>query len=355
MARNQGEPHYRRIMAALLTRCNQPALKGERLLSERALAARFHVARNTAARALRELCERGYLHRRRGAGTFRARAICPAILAWGYHVSRPPFNVLFECLQYALAREGYSLAIRDFGVDGGKMPDLIRDPILPRARAIFWLAPSYPAALAAAAEQCQKLPAELPLVLVNDLMGVELHGRQRVDLVHFDYAEAARQLVGHLAAAGCRHPLLIRRTYLDARYASEQIRVGWTAALAERGLPDAEAHVVNWNPETPGGLGALLYPPPAARGWQPDAILLPWAFNAAFLRHCRAQGNPIPKTMPVIGFGQNKGRFRLPMNYRRLAEMCAELLVSRLRQPARGNWHALVPLPVITSRTGAAQ
>ncbi len=355
MARNPGEPHYRRIMAALMTRLNQPALKGERLLSERALAARFKVARNTAARACRELCAQGYLNRRRGSGTYRARATCPAILAWGYHISRPPFNVFFEGLQYALAREGYSLAVRDFGVDGGKLPELIRDPILPKARAICWLAPSYPEALARAADLRRKLPADMPLVLVNDLLGCELHGRQRVDLAHFDFAAAARQLVERLAELGRQHPLLIRRTYLDARDASEQIRIGFIAGLAERGIPDAGSHVVNWNPEAPGGLGVLLRPPYAAAGWRPDAILLPWGFTAAFLRHCRKQGHPIPKTMPVIGFGQNKGRFRLPMNYRGLAEVCAELLISRALQPARGNRHAIVPMPVMISRTGAIQ
>ncbi len=355
MARNQGEPHYRRIMAALLTRLNQPALKGERLLSERALAARFKVARNTAARACRELCAQGYLNRRRGSGTFRARAIAPAILAWGYHVSHPPFSSFFEWLQYGLVRHGYSLAVRDFGVDGGKLPDVVRDPILSKARAICWLAPSYPEALARAAEQCQKLPEDLPLVLVNDLLGLELHGRRRADLAHFDYAAAARQMVERLADAGCHHPLLIRRTYLDARYASEQIMVGFLAGLAERGIPDPGGHVVNWNPETSVGLRALLQPSQAVPGWRPDAVLLPWGFAAAFLRHCRAQGHPIPKTMPVIGFGQNKGRFRLPMNYRGLAEVCAELLISRTLQPARGNRHVLVPMPVMIAKTGAVQ
>ncbi len=347
MARNRGAPHYQRIMAALLDRLSQPAELGGRLPSERALAARFHVARNTVARAFRELRGRGLLTRIQGSGTYRRPGACPVILGLVYNVASSPYDRFCEGLQSSLARAGYSLAMRDTGANAGKLPGIFADPILARVRAVIWLAPSYPAALAGAAAHRPQLPPDLPLVLVNDPLGCSLHTQPPADLVHFDHAEAARQLVECLAAAGYRHPLLIRRTNLDARYSSDQIRLGFEGQLTARGIPNAPGHVVAWNPENPGELRDRLRTGRSARGGRADAIILPWFFNLAFLRHCQAMGCPIPPRVPVVGFGQTQGRFRLPADYRRLAEVCAELLLSRLRRPARGNLHVLVPMPVI--------
>ncbi len=147
MARNPGEPHYCRIMAALMTRLNQPgAGKGERLLSERrwprALKPRATPRRAPAANCAPRASEPAAFRKPTAPAPLVRRSWPGAITSH----ARP--STFFSKRLYALAREGYSLAVRDFGVDGGKLPELIRDPILPKVWAICWLAPSYPEALA---------------------------------------------------------------------------------------------------------------------------------------------------------------------------------------------------------------
>ena len=70
-ARQAGQPRHREILEEIQALIRASGLKaGDRLPSERAMAATFQASRNSVREAVRALIEKGLLTSRRGAGTY---------------------------------------------------------------------------------------------------------------------------------------------------------------------------------------------------------------------------------------------------------------------------------------------
>ncbi|MEI8140061.1 MAG: GntR family transcriptional regulator [bacterium] len=348
MPRNPGIPHYRRIADNLLATLQAPGDTARPLPSENALAKRYGVARNTARRALEELRAQGLVHRLRGSGSFSQGRAVRLIFAFGYML--PAYSRLFSWMQHLLAGEGYRLIVRETGMRGEALSETFRLDEVRQAEAVFWYVASHPDGIRAATAARRQLPPQLPLVLVDDLLGLSLQGRHRVDLVHFDGQQAARLLVAKLASRGIRHPVLLNRSDLTI-FAAQTTQTGFESELLARGIQDVAGHVFEDDVQRPSTL-RRLFRPADRRSWKPGAILLHYPYEVEFRERCSQAGLRLPSGLPVIAIGQVEGRYRLPIDQRAMAQTCADLLLSRLRHPQRPNLHVAINLPVRATGQG---
>lgn len=342
MPRNPGIPHYRRIADNLLATLQAPGEPVRPLPSENALAKRYGVARNTARRALEELRAQGLVRRLRGSGSFSQGRAVRLIFAFGYML--PVYARLFSWMQHLLAGEGYRLIVRETGMRGENLSETFRLDELRQAEAVFWYVASHPDGIRAATAARRQLPPRLPLVLVDDPLGLSLQGRHRVDLVHYDGQQAARLLVKKLAARGIHHPVLVNRSDVTI-FAAQATQAGFEAELVERGIVDVAGHVFRDDAQHPSPL-RRLFQPVNRRSWKPEAILLHYPYQSEFRDRCRQAGIRLTPDFPVIAVGQVEGRYRLPTDQRGMAQTCVDLLLSRLRNPRRANLHVAINLPV---------
>jgi len=344
MPRNPGIPHYRRIADDVLASLQAAGDSSRRLPSENALAQRYGVARNTARRALEELRAQGLVRRLRGSGSFSQGQAVLIIVAFGYLL--PLYARLFSWMQHLLAGEGYRLIVRETGPRGEGLAETFRLEEVRQAQAVFWYVASHPDGIHAAAAARRQLPPSLPLVLVDDPLGLSLQGRHRVDLVHYDGQQAVRLLVAKLASLGIRHPVLVNRPDVTI-FAARATQAGFEAELVERGIPDVAGHIVQDDAQRPAPL-MRLFRPAHPRDWKPGAILLHYPYEDEFRAHCRQAGLRLPPDLPIVAIGRTEGPYRLPTDQRSMAQTCVDLLLSRLRNPRRPNLHVAINLPVRT-------
>jgi len=341
MGRNRGLPHYRRLMDSLLAapvRDKAPV----RLPSERALARRFNVARNTARRALDELRAQGYATRLQGSGTYRQPKSARLIFAFGYLLGEPHFSSLFQWFGHFMAEKEFRLVIRETGLRGEHLAETFRPEEVSQAEALLWIAPSHPEGLKLCRRARRKLPQRLPGVFVNDTLGLSLQGGGRIDLVHFDFEQAAEQLVTRLLSRR-HHPVLVNRTDVSL-FSSAQAETGFVGALVKAGVADPSAHILTWNPQDPATLHRFLRDRRRSRA--PDVFVLHYPHEPEFRDACAFAGTPLAPGAMLVPFGQNHSPYRIPMNFRAMAEICADLLTSRLKAPGRPNLHVALSLPV---------
>ena len=143
---------------------------------------------------------------------------------------------------------------------------------------------------------------------------------------------------------GIQHPVLLRRPDLTI-FAAHATQVGFEAALVESGVTDVAAHVVDDDVADPTAL-RRLFAPDAGRGWQPQALVLHYLYEADLRARCLHANIPLPPELPVIAMGQTQGAYRLRVDQRALAAVCANLILSRLQDPQRPNLHVTLSLPV---------
>jgi len=170
--------------------------------------------------------------------------------------------------------------------------------------------------------------------MINDPLGLTLHGNHRFDLVHFDAADASRRLLAFLRANGQPHPTFVTRSDVSLYYTQEMKR-GWLAALAEPGERNPERRVLHWNPERPSSLVRALRQRPRGAS---QTFLLEYDYCGEFLHHAH-QGGISLRPEQVMAFGQRDKEFYLAGDLKALADVCADLVASRLRRPTRPNLH----------------
>jgi DNA-binding LacI/PurR family transcriptional regulator len=339
MPRNKGLPHYRRIADRLLA----GLAKGGnfRVPSENALARAHGVARMTARRALEHLRAHGYIERIQGSGSFSRHVGARTVHYIGYSLAQSRFTRFRSRLLHNLGNEGIHLLTVDAGVSGTDLdptPELIGE--IRNSEAVIWLAPSHPSGAAAAVRLRRKLPVKLPMVLINDPLGLSLHGTHRFDLLHFDAAEAARRMVDLLARRGIAHPLLVLRRDVKL-YSVAEIHRGFVAAMHTRNVPEALLHALAWNP--PERLERVIREAVTKKrkGWKPDGFVLEYDYFDEFQAAMRSANTGLP----VFAFGRGATGLNPAGDTKVLADVCTELLFSRLKTPNRPNLHVQAAIP----------
>ena len=335
MPRNAGIPHFRRIANALLVSMKEYQVT--QLPSENALVRQYQVARNTARRALDELRLQGYVTRVKGSGSFSRSQATRKVYFIGYSTDSPLFTAFRQRMETQFSAVGIRMITLETGDQGellGKASELVS--LVKESELVIWFAPSHPIGLQACIRARRHFPAKLPLVAINDPLGLTLHGSHRVDLVHFDAADAMRRLLKFLHAQG-RQPILISRPDVSLYY-SREIRRGFLAALLEAGIAEPEKRVMEWDQEHPERLGRILrqIPEDASR-----VFILEFDYRWWFRDGCARQGVALAEHQ-VIAFGQRAGDLFFAGNLRELAEVCLDLARSRLERPTRSNLHVEV-------------
>ena len=341
MPRNRGIPHYRRIADALLATLQDR--KDLQLPSERALAKRYKIARNTAGRVLNELKAQGYVHRLQGSGTYSCDKSTRLVFAFSYYVGGPGFSQLYRWLGYFLGKAGLRLVTCETGLYGERYAE--NADFIAQARhaeAIVWCVSSHPVGVRASVQVRRHLPPRLPLILMGDPLGLALQGKHRFDLLHHDYSYAMQKLLALLSGKGSHHPILISRQDIKT-YSTEETVSAFLASLIKMGIHDAGDHIFDWDPSRSRSLQRLFN---QKRKWKPSAIILQYSYEDEFRERCREESVKLLPNIPLIAFGQDKPSMRLALNYRSLAEVCSDLVLSRLQRPTRPNLHVAVNLPV---------
>lgn len=326
-------PHYRRIANALLLSLRDG--ESRRVPSENALARQYGVARQTARRALEELRAQGYVSRVRGSGSFSRSQSARRVYLFGYLLNQSAFAAFSQRLNHQLGAEGLQLRTIETGFQGEELEaaaEILTE--IKGAEMAIWFASSHPVGLKAAARVRRHLPARLPLIMINDPLGLTLHGSHRFDLVHFDAADAARRLLDFIKTSGQSIPTFVTRSDVSLYYTQEMKR-GWLAALAERGERDPDRWVMHWNPERPSSLIRTLR---QRSGDQSPTFLLEYDYCGSFQYLAHQAGIPL-RSDQVMAFGQRQKEFYLAGDLKALADVCADLVVSRLRRPSRPNLH----------------
>jgi len=349
MARNQGVPHYQTILRHLFASWQSRAEHGRPLPSERALARQYSVARSTACRALNELRTQGFIRRVPGSGSYVIRYTAPLIVGFGYGTAFPlPHGRVFTRLADRLGKAGYRLQVVETGLYGEFLSNVFDPTTIDGAKAIVWYVSGHPLGRAVAIRARRRLPAHIPLVLINDPLGLSLQSRRPFDLVHYDTAQAGRCLAQRLLRDGFRHPVIIHRT--DVIIASwDESERGFLMGLIDAGVPDAYYHRAVWNIKNRQTLRQLLGPH-GPKNWRPDALILPHLCGLELRRECQKIGLRLPSRLLLIEFGQNSARYQIPMEYKNIGDVCADLLLSRLNNPHRSNLHVKISLPVRSMR-----
>ena len=347
MPRNAGIPHFRRIANALLLSMKENQIT--QLPSENALVRQYRVARNTARRALDELRRQGYVTRIKGSGSFSRSLSTQKVHFFGYLTDSPAFATLIQRLEYQLSAEGLKLITVETGHQGerlGKTSEVVNQ--VKDSKLVIWFAPSHPIGLQACIRLRRHFPAKLPLITINDPLGLTLHGSHRLDLVHFDAADATRRLLKFLKSEGKSPPILVCRSDVSLFY-SREIRRGFLAALIEQGITSPEKQIMEWDQEHPERFAKILRQSPENMS---RMYLLEFDYRPWFCDGCARQGISLPKDQ-VIAFGQRAGDFHFAGNLRELAEVCMDLIRSRLQRPTRPNLHVEVNIRFRSEKASA--
>jgi DNA-binding LacI/PurR family transcriptional regulator len=190
----------------------------------------------------------------------------------------------------------------------------------------------------------RRLPKRLPMVCIADPLHLSLQGGARFDLVMWDYGHALEKTLERFAADGIRHPVYVNLSDTDIE-SQRQAQIAFMGHLAARGAANPSDYIWPWN-------HASANPAEAWRarqknlGWAPDAYILQYPWEGELRAQCRKSGFPISAKTPVWAFDDSAGKHHLPMSIRAMADVCAELLLSRLRAPSRPNLVVHINVPV---------
>ena len=222
---------------------------GDRIPSEANLIEEFGVSRPTVARALQELQRRGLVHRRRGAGTYVARA-STSEKHFGLLIPGLGATEVFEPICAEVARvaqkDGHSLvwgaaqAADGHDVDGVEKAaiawDLCQRFIRDRVGGVFFA----PLELIPNRDFINRRivsaldDARLPVVLL-DRDYVKYPGRSNHDLVGINNRRVGHTITDHLFEVGCKRLVFI-------------LRPGSTSATHARSAGFAEAFITRRTP-----------------------------------------------------------------------------------------------------------
>ncbi|MBC2603251.1 GntR family transcriptional regulator [Puniceicoccus vermicola] len=340
MARNTGIPHFLRIADKLAARFVSEEA-GRRLPSVQAIARSEKVSINTAHSAVKELQRRGVAVSRRGSGSYSLGQEGPVAQVFGYFVHMPRFAAFFRSLTERLARQGLRVVLTETGLRGEALEEGFDPEEVAKAAIVVWVCTSHPEGVRACTRARRRLPARMPMILVTDPLGLEVTGGHRFDFVHWGTWDSTRMLVQQLGESGVRHPVWIDRSDVATLTQKEAV-AGFLSGLVQADVRRPLDHIFRWDVERPGSLAALFA---KTRSWQPGAILLQYDYQEEFRVVCSREGIRLPSDLPVLAFGHGESRHRLLQSWRNLARTCADLIASRLRDPARPNLNvSLKPL-----------
>jgi LacI family transcriptional regulator len=346
------EVKHDRILQALLADIASGQYgPGHRLPSEAQLVRRFGVSRPTAARALRDLRDRGVIERRVGSGSFVKEAPSPEAVGsrqLGLLIPDLGMTEVFEAICGELAGQargrGYGLVwgaghTGRFEMPGIEAAPSLCEPFIASQIAGVFFAPfeggPEHTELNQAVANTLRVAGVTVVLLDRDLAPFPL--RSPYDLVGIDNFSAGFTLAEHLLKLGCRRLAFVARRHsaptVNARVA------GAREALRAQGLDVPPDFLRVGNPESADLVDTLIGP---HAGPALDAVICANDHTAALLlRSVERRGVSVPQDLRIVGFDDLRLAtvLRTPLTTmhqpcRDIAMVALQTMLSRLADPA---------------------
>ena len=331
--------------------------------SERALAHRFDVSRNTITLALQELRGRGFLVRQQGSGTFltgRAKRLSGSVglIIPGVSYSEV-FPVICRELVQLVQKSGMTLLLGDITSKDSKK----------RARMAMKLAERFvsdnvsgvifqPLEFLEDAEEINRQVlevfdrAKIPVVLIdNDI--VPSPQRSRYEVVSVNSFDIGRRMAAHLVEAGAKGVCFLVQPN-SAKCIQDRV-AGARSVLAEKGLP---LLVVDVDVKNAASVGKLLRKRP-----RQNAIVCRNDHIAAYLlQTLRRLGKHVPEDVMVVGCNDadyaaalepSLTTIRIPC--KGIAATAFRLLVERIGNPALLPRECYLDAPLVVRKSTASE
>ncbi len=337
------EPLYRQIIDDLLILLRSGQYSpGDRLPGERELSERYQVNKNTVVRALQELERRGWIERRRGAGTFAAagpaerRTGTVGLLVNAIH--SPFYGRLIESCEQALAAHGQHLLVCNtlgrFELEQRQAEALLREE---KVDGLIVCSVDLDRNRQEAGFLNRLALEDCPLVVLLPQKPLP-----EVPCLTVDFADAAWQATRHLLALGHRRIGLVLTERREEQTIRER-RLGYERALREAGLaPDPElilhirGAVEEFGRDAADQAVALASPATAFLAVNDEVAI-------GMMRRLRQLGREIPEDLALVGIDDSQWSDRedlrlstVALPYAELARLAIERVL-RGQKPVSGN------------------
>lgn len=341
-------PLYQQVKMYVLSRIQSGEYKpGQRIPSEKALAAETGVSRITSKQALAQLAQEGWLVRVQGKGTFVAERIPPrkpsGTAAVGIvvpHLRDSFVTGIVLGVEAGLVEAGYHLVFRSADRDE-EVTSSIRDLLAARVEGlIVWPPPGE-----VINDEIVRLHLQrFPLVLVDRyLRGLV------TDCVQSDHLRGGYLAARHLIETG--HRAIAFVTYNETAATSvEERRLGYAAALSEAGIKPLAPWVVPSGSDWTGELLRRLREHPHVTGLfcENDTVAL------QVIRGLGRGGVKVPDDIAVVGFDglTHAAEAAVPLttvrqDAHRIGREAAHLLLQRIRGGSDGVRHVVLPVELV--------
>ncbi len=328
------EPKHSRISQELLAEiASGKYAPSGRLPSEAQLVERFGVSRPTAARALRDLQDRGLIERRVGSGSYvRGRVAADVQRQFGLLIPGLGTTEIFEVICGELAGlsrvhgygllwgSGHSPKRGDFGAEDAE--EMCEQFVRSQAAGVFFA----PFEHIPRSEEINRDLAEtlrragIAVILLDRDLGA-FPVRSEFDLVGVDNFAGGYILADHLLKLGCRKPTFAMRPHsastVDARVA------GAREAILNRGLAIPEGFVRTGEPEdhefASGFFGA---------GKVDSVICANDHIAALLMRSLTRSGVRVPDDLRMVGFDDIRFARLLSTPLTTMHQPCREIAIT---------------------------
>ncbi len=308
---------------------------GDRIPTERELAADFKLSRPTISRAIRRLVEEGVISRNgKGGSVVKAtpskESLTFGAILWGLsrqHQEESPFGAAGNEILYRASLENWSVLLHDptwsdDPIEAGltsRYNSIARDLIARRVAGLFLmpqeiLADQSVSASSAVVDDFKE--AEIPVVLIDRDI-VRFPARSSLDLVGIDNFGAGFALADHFIKLGCRR---IDFLAYHTRVPTQESRIaGYQRALEFHGIKCDPAAIHH------GNLFDREFVIATLRRRRPEAVLVVSDSRAAHVMHFAIEaGIKVPSDLRIGSFDDLASAALLPVP------------LTTMRQPAAG-------------------
>lgn len=328
------EPKHSRISQELLAEiASGKYAPSGRLPSEAQLVERFGVSRPTAARALRDLQDRGLIERRVGSGSYvRGPVAADVQRQFGLLIPGLGTTEIFEVICGELAGlsrvhgygllwgSGHSPKRGDFGAEDaeGMCEQFVRNQAAGVFFAPFEHIPQSEEINRDLAETLRR--AGIAVILLDRDLGA-FPVRSEFDLVGVDNFAGGYILADHLLKLGCRKPTFAMRPHsastVDARVA------GAREAILKRGLAIPEGFVRTGEPEDPEFASGFF-----GSGKVDSVICANDHIAALLMRSLARSGVRVPDDLRMVGFDDIRFARLLSAPLTTMHQPCREIAIT---------------------------
>jgi DNA-binding LacI/PurR family transcriptional regulator len=326
------------VYDALLRQLREGRWKpGDRIPTEAELVEQYGVSRITVTRAVRDLEARGFVERRRGAGTFVRSSGTGANLAFGLLIPDLGETEVLEpicrgMMTSPLARDHVLVwGAADEASSEERAWGLCRQFIDRRVSGVFFAPLELSESAAAANQRIVRAldTARIPLVLLDRGLA-PFPQPDAYDLAALDNRRAGFTITAHLLQLGAERVAFVASP--NAAATVDEREAGYREALYRYGMPVDRHRIRRMDPDDGAAVEAFVH------SERPDAIVCANDRTAGRLMHAlRRSGHQVPRDVRLVGIDDVAYAALLPVpltSYRQptrqIGDAAMEMMLARV-------------------------